>query len=423
MRWFKFALMISLALAVGLVTALYQGQIQNDVMWGKQWGTELDESLDGMGSDKQGNIYIVGTTEGSLFGQNQGKHDIFLVKLDSAGQVLWSKQLGTVDDEEMAKIAVDSGGNIYLAITTSGDWFGQNMGGRDIVLVKLSANGQVEWGKRLGTSDDEFALSIASDNHGYIYVVGNTRGSFFAQYQRRELMGEEGFFAKFDSNGNLVWGKQFKDDILTAIAIDGQCNIYVGGWGYDDVNNTIITFLAKFTSDGTLKWRQVLPDEESINSLSVDGSGNVYVAGQVEVYIDENQLVSVPDAFITKHNGADGQRLWSKRFRSQEQNEQDEIYEVFDDITIDGQGNVYVVGSTEGSLFDSNLGERDVILAKFDGQGNMIWSKQWGSAKGESGLAIAVDETGSIYVAGGTNGNLFGTNAGEADIFVVKFRQ
>lgn len=221
-----------------------------------------------------------------------------------------------------------------------------------------------------------------------------------------------------------IWsgGKQFKDDLPEATAADSQGNIYVGGAAYDDVNNDIVTFLAKFTSDGAVVWRQVLPifADEGFNSLSVDGSGNVYGAGEVGVYPDENWLVTVPDAFLAKHNGLDGQRLWSKRFKSQDG---DEIPERFIDLAIDGQGHVYVVGTTEGSLFGNHLGDEDVVLAKFDSQGNMIWSKQWGKDKEERGIAIAVDRTGSIYMAGLTSSNLFGTNEGEIDIFVVKFRQ
>lgn len=164
--------------------------------------------------------------------------------------------------------------------------------------------------------------------------------------------------------------------------------------------------------------------EEVVNSLSVDGKGNVYVVGEVAVFVDENLLISIPDAFLAKYDGANGQRVWFKRFKSQGEGEiEGEISEAFDNVTVDGSGNVYVVGFTKGSLFGNHLGDKDVILAQFDGQRNEIWSKQWGSIKGESGIAIALDGSGNIYIGGLTEGNLFGTNAGDADIFVVKFRQ
>lgn len=425
-RWASLVAVVMVAVLVGMIlfTSQQDGR-QLEVVWGKQWGTAGEDWLSEIALDGQGNIYITGTTTGNLFGQNQGARDVFVVKLDSTGQVLWSKQLGTANDEEMEWIAVDREGNVYITIVTDGDWFGQNLGGRDTVLVKLSMDGQVLWGKRLGTSEDDLARIIALDNQGHIYVAGVTCGSLFAQYQRKEHMEEEGFLAKFDFAGNLVWGKQSKDDLPEAIAVNSQDNIYVSGSAYDDANNTIVGFLAKFASDGKAIWRQVLPAtvdeaEEGIASLIVDKNNNLYGAGAVWVYMDENRLVSVPDAFLVKYSGADGQRMWSKRLKSEGKGE---IAEEFFDVAIDGQGYVYVVGEAEGSLFGNHLGDVDLVLAKLDAMGNMIWSKQWGSDKRESGIAIAVDGQGNIYVVGGTDGNLFGTNAGQVDIFLVKFRQ
>lgn len=423
MRLFKFALpIVSLMLVGGFLAALYQSQAQPEVVWGKQWGTVASEAPHDITLNGDGSIYVSGMTKGNLFGQNQGGMDIFIMKLDSSGQVLWSKQFGTKDNDEGAKLSGDATRGIYLVTVTTGEWFGESLDDRDVVLLKLSTDGQPVQGRRIGTDKGEARGRIVVDQQGYIYVTGVTDGSLFGQHQRGEFEGGyEGFLAKLDSAGNLVWGKQFKDDLPEEIAIDSQGNIYVIGKTYD-INNIMVTFLAKFASNGTLVWRQVLPDtkDEVINSLCIDGSGNVYVVGEVAVYVDENRLVSIPDAFIAKHDGANGQRVWFKRFKSQGEGE---IAEAFDDVTVDGQGNVYVVGFAEGSLFGNHLGDADVVLAKFDAQGNMIWGKQWGTDKGDAGIAIVVDGDGNIYLAGSTLGNLFGTNAGGADIFAVKFRQ
>lgn len=424
MRRIKFwVALITTAVLLGMIVfAFQQSGGQLEVFWGKQWGTTAIEGALDLALDGKGNIYIAGWTEGSLFGQNQGKTDIFIVKLDSNGQVLWSKQLGTVGDEGSIRIALDGEGNVYLVTETDRDWFGQGFGREDIVVLKLSAAGQLLWGKRFGTNDQDFFTDIAVDQQGYVYIVGLTMGSLFAQYQRGELGEQEGFLAKFDASGNLVWGKQFKDDVPEPIAVNNQGNIYISGSAYDEVNNTIVGFVAKLSTDGTVIWRKTEPTDanEGINSLIVDGSGNVYGAGEFVVFLDENVLFGVPDAFVVKYSGVDGSRIWSKRFKSKGEGE---IDEEFLDVRIDGQGYIYVVGEAKGSLFGDHLGDADVVFAKFDGQGNMIWGKQWGSDKGERGTAIAVDGQGNIYVVGGTNGNLFGTNAGEADVFVVKFRQ
>jgi len=404
-----------------LIAALSWIQSQPEIVWSKQWGMVGDEWVDGIDLDAQGNIYISGMTNGNLFGQNQGEMDIFVVKLDSNGQVLWSRQLGTSEREDGAGLCVDKvSANIYLVTTTAGNWFGESLGERDIILIKLSTDGQLIWGKRIGTNKDEFFIAAAIDQKGHIYIIGTTWGNLFGEYQSK--IREEGFLAKFDSDGNLVWGKQFKNDLLDVIEVDNQGNIYISGTVCNDINNNIVTFLAKIASDGTIIWRQELTvtENEGFTSLIVDESGNVYGGGYIVTYLDENQLSSTSDAFIVKYDGMNGQRLWSKRLKSQGE---DEIEEEFYDVMTDKQGNVYAVGFAKGSLFSNSLGDSDIVIVKFDSEGNIIWGKQLGTDKEDEGIAITVDRNGNIYVAGNTKGNLFGINAGETDIFVVKFRQ
>ena len=147
-RNFWFTFVIAVALGSMMLFALQQDGSQLEIVWSKQWGTAAETgSVDNIALDGQGNIYIVGVTEGNLFGQNQGKWDIFVIKLDSNGKVLWSKQLGSAGKEEGVSGAVDGDGNIYLLTLTEGDWFGKNLGSRDIVLLKLSSSGEILWEK------------------------------------------------------------------------------------------------------------------------------------------------------------------------------------------------------------------------------------------------------------------------------------
>jgi hypothetical protein len=419
-RKFLLTLIIAAVLGSMMLFALQQVGGQLEVVWGKQWGTAAIEIIDDIALDDQGHVYIAGGTEGNLFGQNQGETDIFIVKLDSNGEMLWGKQLGSAKDEGGVRIGVDRESNIYLLTETEGDWFGKNLGVKDIVLLKLSPSGEILWGKRIGTEKDELGIAIAvGSNH--VYIAGMTTGSLFGKYRGDSY---EGFLAKYDLNGNLVWGKQFSGEGLEAMAIDSQSNIYVAGVTEDEATNEVANFLAKFNTDGALIWRQVFPytEDEIITSISVDGSGNVFGAGKVNIYSedDESRAIPIPDAFISKYRGENGERVWLKRMKSQGEEEKEEE---LSDVAVDGQGYVYVVGFTEGSLFGNHLGDFDVVMAKFDGQGNMLWGKQWGSVKDDVGRAIIVDGQGNIYVAGGTNGDLYGTNAGQMDIFIVKFRQ
>jgi hypothetical protein len=99
-----------------------------------------------------------------------------------------------------------------------------------------------------------------------------------------------------------------------------------------------------------------------------------------------------------------------------------EGFEIGFGITSDRQGNVYVVGGTSSDLSGPNQGNRDVWFAKYDGTGNEIWRKQFGSTSFDFAFGIAVDPQGYIYLTGSTEGNLFNAKSGEvSDAWLAKF--
>ena len=92
-------------------------------------------------------------------------------------------------------------------------------------------------------------------------------------------------------------------------------------------------------------------------------------------------------------------------------------------VAVDASGNAYISGSTQGSLGETNAGDRDVFLTKFDASGNELWCRQIGTASRDSSDAVAVDASGNVYISGWTEGDLAGPNAGpgHCDAFLTKF--
>ncbi|MBE9047406.1 SBBP repeat-containing protein [Pleurocapsales cyanobacterium LEGE 10410] len=89
-------------------------------------------------------------------------------------------------------------------------------------------------------------------------------------------------------------------------------------------------------------------------------------------------------------------------------------------LSTDLSGNVYVGGWTDSALGESNSGLKDAWLAKFDGNGNQLWSEQFGTSGVDSVWAIANDANG-VYVVGNTTGALGKTNQGGRDVYLAKF--
>jgi hypothetical protein len=120
------------------------------------------------------------------------------------------------------------------------------------------------------------------------------------------------------------------------------------------------------------------------------------------------------DAFVRKLDAA-GRELWIRQFGSA----QDDSAE---GIAFSPAGDIYVVGQTAGGIDSPNSGETDAFIRKYDADGNVLWTRQFGSPAGDEATEVATDPAGGIYVAGSTDGSLPGkASGGQRDGFVVKY--
>ncbi|NJM98959.1 MAG: hypothetical protein HC800_19015 [Phormidesmis sp. RL_2_1] len=96
-------------------------------------------------------------------------------------------------------------------------------------------------------------------------------------------------------------------------------------------------------------------------------------------------------------------------------------FDLSQNTTIDRFGNIYVVGSTRGSLGGFNQGAGDVFIAKYTNKGNRLWLRQLGSSGSEDAYEVVTDDNGDVYIAGNTSGNLVGIKqASDTDAWVAK---
>jgi hypothetical protein len=217
-----------------------------NVVWAKSAG---GTGLDGAGSfsmDASGNIYLAGYYESPtlIFGStnltNAGSGDIFLVKYDAAGNVIWAKSAGGTGLDEAVSIAVDAYGNNYLA----GYFSSFNLifdsailtstGSEDIFLAKYNAAGNVVWAIRAGGNGDDKAYSVAVDASGNIYLAGSFLSStlIFGSTTLMNMGYEDIFLAKYDTDGNVFWAKSTGgngNDYLNSVVVDVFGNTYVTG--------------------------------------------------------------------------------------------------------------------------------------------------------------------------------------------------
>jgi hypothetical protein len=147
-----------------------------NLLWTRQLGsTGTDESFS-VSADGLGNVYVSGHTDGSLDGTNAGAIDAFIGKYNSAGDLLWIRQIGSIQAEYSTGVSADALGNVYLSCWTEGDLAGPSNGSVDVFVAKYGAAGNLVWTKQFGTSTYDYGLDISADGLGNAYVSGHTLG-------------------------------------------------------------------------------------------------------------------------------------------------------------------------------------------------------------------------------------------------------
>jgi hypothetical protein len=215
----------------------------------------------------------------------------------------------------------------------------------------------------------------------------------------------------------LVWNTFLggsEDDEGEGITVDGSGNVYVAGysgatWGspvraYTGGNDA---FVAKLDSTGALVWNSFLggSGEDRGIGIAVDGSGNVYITGYSDdTWGDPVLIFSIPyEAFAAKLDSA-GSLTWNT-FLCGDGN--DYGY----GIAVDGSGNIYVTGTSNaiwGAPVRAYTSGRDAFAVKLNSSGVLVWNTFLGGSGDDYISGIAVDGIGNAYVTG-TSGNTWGT--------------
>lgn len=338
----------------------------------------------------------------------KGSYDIFLAKYDVNGKFVWGKGIGGTDADFGNGIGFDGKSSLYVTGTFRGtvDFdpsvntsTATSAGGDDIFIAKYDTSGNYYFVKRIGSSGNEVAQSIAVENvaNGNYYITGYFAGTvdFDPSASTANLFANvnDVFIGKYSSAGNYVWAKKVGgtwDDYAQTITLDKNNNVFVSGRfngtvnfnpaglanitssGGDDI------FLAKYTSGGAYSWAIAIGSS----------SGTSYGDGRC--------------------------------------------------VKTDNNGNVYLTGLLYGTLdFDfsndtANLtsnGAEDIFIVKYDATGAFQWAGNMGSSGSDMGLGLAVDNNNDVYCTGffqGTvdfdisMGTASETSSGNGDIFILK---
>lgn len=451
-----------------------------DVKWAKGFGSTDGVTIaKSVATDASGNSYTTGyfsetvdfdPGEGVYNLTSEGGTDIFVLKLDASGNFVWAKRIGGPADDQGLGISLDASGNIYLVGSFretvdfdpgEGVDSHTSMGLQDIFILKLNPAGNYLWSLRKGGRVNDAANAVTTDAEGNILVIGTYAGTdgYPVSDEWVSLKGSpDVFISKIDANGTFIWTRFFGSvgtETSGGVAVDNVGNVYITGSFAGEMNpqlpppNTFLRpkglsdiFVIKLSVDGVPQWVKAFggTHNDSGNSIAVDQSGNIYLAGAFSTAVtfdpadEEHSTLSskgLTDIFVAKLNNS-GDFLWAKGMGGAEN-------DAANALTINSKGHILTTGVFRSEVDFSTgpekvsltaAGNSDIFILQLSSSGEFIGAKRIGGIEEDVATAIAATSSDRFAITGsfkGTadfnpgNGSYSITSTGATDMFISLF--
>jgi hypothetical protein len=358
----------------------------------------------------------------------------------TTGNVLWAQRFGSIDSDRFYEAAFDTDGNVVLAGHFSGTvTFGgqalESAGGHDVVVVKLDPAGNHVWSKRFGGIWRDQPRGLAIRPNGNVLVVGYVASEVdFGGGPEAHFDATDAFLLELDPSGNHVASRVYGgtgDDVALSVAAVDDTAVVITGFADDTISfggvsvltvnppvNSHQYFVARVVRQGSKTFEQVWaklvegsmpePFVDPVPELgvAVDGAGNAIVAGNflgLAGFSDGAELNATGgaddiDGFVGKLSPS-GDHSWSRRFGSVGQDRTDRVL-------VDGPDRIFLAGYAQGDVSSTSApsieshGGADALVLQLDGAGNLEWGTQIGGPYSESALGLGLDEAGNLLLAG-----------------------
>ena len=322
--------------------------------------------------------------------------NVGILKLDADGNIQWQKTYGGGDHDGASSIQQTTDGGYIVAGRTKS--FG--VGNEDAWVLKLDADGNIQWQKAYGDNDSVDALSIKQTTDGGYIVAGD-----ILSFPSGIEVNVDAWVLKLDINGNIQWQKTYRG-IGNAFSIqqttDGGYIVagqtFPSVWA-DDTDDTTDAWVLKLDADGNIQWQKTYRgdygdgDGDGARSIQQTSDGGYIVAGWW-----------TNDAWVLKLK-ANGSIVWQKSYGGGDHDG------AASSIQQTSDGGYIVAGWTE------SFGVvHDAWVLKLDINGNIQWQKTYGGGDHDGASSIQQTTDGGYIVAGRTKS--FGV--GNEDAWVLK---
>ena len=440
--------------------------------WGTYYGdVDIDEAVDVM-TDNLGDIYMTGNTQSLTNLATSGVHqdtmaggffDVFILKTSQNSIKQWSTYYGGTGEDLSTSIMVDTFRNVTITgKTNSPDGIPSNNchqallnGTEDAFIAQFNQDGMRNWSTYYGGAGEEYGLSVDTDYDGFVYIAGVTANSSSglasgASHQNTNAGGSDGYLAKFDTSGTLLWSSYYggsAQDTIFSIAQEGNNimiagvtnspnNIATVGSHKENPGGALDAFIACFDQSGARNWGTYYGDTEDEGATDVEiYNTRVYCIG----YTNSDTSIATTNAYKTSLDSTDaflvkfdtlGNRMWGTYFGG-------ESYDIAVELGIELDSNIYIFGNTYSATnlaspnnYDTTYnGASDAFVARFHYNGYFQHATYYGGDLDDVLTGGDVYGNTAIYLCGRTistdsialNTYIQDSLAGMEDAFLTRF--
>jgi type IX secretion system substrate protein/beta-propeller repeat-containing protein len=431
--------------AAALVFCSLHTNAQSGWQWGLAPDTANNPGADVWASaiDGSANVINGGSSFGTIGYTVYGADTLYfptaieqavVTKSDSGGHFIWARG-SQHSPSRPAAVTGDLTGNVYVL----GSFFDSssitfmpytllNTARTSYFLVKYSPAGTVLWAKAIAVYNNRAALGggIGVDGANNVYITG----SFYLRsiniggitLTNTNPGGDTGdvFIAKYDSLGNTIWARSFGGQFVespTAMTVSPAGNLYITGTfnsrtmtiGSTVLSDTLLTrgfpqkipFITKFDSSGNAKWADEITGVADIWNITSDATEHIYIVGDLytNLIVGPDTLINagVVNVLLAKYDTY-GSVVWAKSVGGK-------YTDIGYSIAVDSKNNILVAGDAESAVMhfgsDSLLtwGSFEAFVAEFDNSGT--YKQGWTvTSAGDDYIGVVADKAGSFYLNG-----------------------
>lgn len=413
-----------------------------EVDWIKTFGGSGEETAQAIISTTDGGYAVLGftnSTDGDVQNKTNPVNDYWLLKFDAQGDLQWNKTYGgSKDDRGQSLVQTSDGGYALTGYAMSDDGDGSvNNGFHDNWVLKVDAQGELEWEKSFGYSGHDHSYDIVTtEDEGFFFTGfldissaradGNTeKNGSLTRHGVGEFWG-----TKIDKNGELQWRGYFggsNNDRSHAVVRADDGGFVMAGFTESndfDISNTQGSYdfwMVKIDGNGNLLWERSFGGsgiEISYDIAKTLDGGYVLTGNTFSADGDVSKTSGESDFWLVKVNDT-GSIVWEQTYGGSR-------FDAAQAVIASKDEGYFVVGNSKSSNKDANVnyGENDIWIIKTDEAGNLVWQKSFGGSGLDFAFDIVENSDASIMLVGETSSDDFqdAVSKGKSDVVMIKVK-